>query len=243
MAVERFDNQTLRERVYRHLRDEILSSRVRPGTVLQEVPLAESLGVSRGPLREALSDLAAEGLVTITPRRGAVVTQLTKAEFLEAYQVREALETLGARLAVPAISEAELARMDEAIARMGEAAQRRDVDLFFDANNAFHGVLMAASRNRKLVEIHDRLITQMGPYRRPSARLRGDLAPSIAEHRAILDAVRARDVERATALVIQHVNVPQRRLVQLSEDEFARETSAPVDGSGGPTQPAVSRPS
>ena len=102
-------------------------------------------------------EFAAEGLVTITPRRGAVVTQLTKGEFLEAYQVREVLETLGARLAVPAITDGELARMDGAIARMGEAAERRDVDLFFDANNAFHGVLMAASRNRKLVEIHERL--------------------------------------------------------------------------------------
>jgi hypothetical protein len=233
MAVERFDNQTLRERVSRHLRDEILSSRILPGTVLQEVPLAESLGVSRGPLREALSDLAAEGLVTITPRRGAVVTRLTKAEFLEAYQVREVLETLGARLAVPAISDDELARMDEAIARMGEAARRQDVDLFFDANNAFHGVLMEASRNRKLVEIHGRLITQMGPYRRPSARLRGNLEPSIAEHIAILDAVRARDVERATALVLQHVHLPQRRLEQLSEEAFARETFGPPPGGPG----------
>jgi DNA-binding GntR family transcriptional regulator len=230
VAVERFDNQTLRERVYHHLRDEILTGRVVPGTLLQEVPLAESLGVSRGPLREALSDLAAEGLVTITPRRGAVVTQLTKGEFLEAYQVREVLETLGARLAVPAITDGELARMDGAIARMGEAAERRDVDLFFDANNAFHGVLMAASRNRKLVEIHERLITQMGPYRRPSARLRGNLEGSIAEHRAILEAVRARDAERATALVLQHVQLPQRRLEQLSDAEFERETIAPADG-------------
>jgi len=228
VSMERFDNRTLRERVYLHLREEILAGGIVPGTVLQEVPLAESLGVSRGPLREALGDLAAEGLVTITPRRGAVVTQLSKGEFLEAYQVREVLEELAARLAVPSITPLELDRMEGAIARMHEAASRRDLDLFFDANLAFHGVLMEASRNRKLVEVHGRLITQMAPYRRPSARLRGNIESSIAEHRAILDAVRDGDAARAGALVQQHVRVPQVRLGQLSEEEFDREVSAPL---------------
>ncbi len=104
-AADGFDNTTLRGRVYQHLREGILTNRIAPGTVLQEVPLAESLGVSRGPIREALGDLAAEGLVTITPRRGAVVTSLSKRDFLEAYQVREALESLAVQLAVPVMTE------------------------------------------------------------------------------------------------------------------------------------------
>jgi DNA-binding GntR family transcriptional regulator len=218
--MDRFDNLTLRERITAHLRAEILGNRIAPGTVLQEVPLAESLGTSRGPIREALGALAAEGLVTITPRRGAVVTTLTKEEFLEAYQVREALEALGARLAVPAISDAGLGAMRDAIGRMQAADERQDLDLFFDANRDFHAALMDASGNRRLVEIHRRLVSQMGPYRRPSARLRGNLGRSIAEHQAILDAVRARDVQRATALVVEHVRVPQRRLETLSDGEF-----------------------
>jgi len=223
--MDRFDNLTLRERITAHLRSEILSNRIAPGTLLQEVPLAESLGTSRGPIREALGALAAEGLVTITPRRGAVVTTLTKSEFLEAYQVREVLESLGARLAVPVIGAPALSAMAEAIGGMERAALGRDVDLFFDANTDFHSALMVASGNRKLVEIHHRLVSQMGPYRRPSARLRGNLEHSIAEHQEILDAVRARDVERATALVLEHVRVPQRRLETLSDDEFARESA------------------
>jgi DNA-binding GntR family transcriptional regulator len=234
--MDRFDNLTLRERITAHLRTEILSNRIAPGTLLQEVPLAEQLGTSRGPIREALGSLAAEGLVTITPRRGAVVTTLTKEEFLEAYQVREVLESLGARLAVPVISGDALAAMDAAIEDMGRAAAGRDVDLFFDANTAFHGALMDASGNRKLVEIHRRLVSQMGPYRRPSARLRGNLEHSIAEHQAILDAVRARDVERATALVLEHVRVPQRRLDTLTEEEFARESGQVPDGPNGAAQ-------
>ena len=88
----KLDNLTLWERVYLHLREEILANRLPPGTDLLEVGLAESLGVSRGPIREALGRLATEGLVTVRPRRGAVVTPLSKDEFRDAYQVREALE-------------------------------------------------------------------------------------------------------------------------------------------------------
>lgn len=231
-AMDRFDNLTLRERVYRRLRSDIVNNLIAPGSVLQEVPLAESLGVSRGPIREALGALAAEGLVTITPRRGAVVTELAKRDFLEAYQVREALEALAARLAVPIITETELGAMEGALASMEAAAKVGDLNAFFDANTAFHQALVNASRNRKLIEIHHRLVAQMGPYRRPSARLRGNLERSLSEHRAILEATRARDVERTTALVHEHVRVPQRRLEAITDEAFHEATLPdPEDGS------------
>ena len=123
------ENRTLREQALDHLREEILSSRLEPGTELSEVALARSLGISRGPLREALGQLAAEGLVTMVPRRGAVVTRLTRREFLDAYQVREALESLALRLAVPRLSaaqKAELHRMcdDDGAGRAGRRQPR-----------------------------------------------------------------------------------------------------------------------
>lgn len=219
----RFDNKTLRERVHAHLKQEILDNRIAPGSVLQEVPLAESLGVSRGPIREALGSLAAEGLVTITPRRGAVVTALTKHDFLEAYQVREALEALAVRLAVPRMSDDELAALEGPIEEMLHCSARADDTGFFEANAVFHEAFVVASGNTKLVEVYRRLIGQMGPYRRPSALLRGSLDRSIAEHRGIMDAARARDGVRAAELVLDHIRVPQRRLEALSEEEFAEE--------------------
>lgn len=233
----RFDNLTLRERVYHHLRQEILASRIAPGAVLQEVPLAESLGVSRGPIREALGGLAAEGLVTITPRRGAVVTSLTKRDFLEVYEVREALEVLAVRLAVPTMTGDQLRELEDAIELMVDCSARRDLAGFFDANSAFHEAFVVASGNRKLIEVYRRLIGQMGPYRRPSALLRGSLERSIAEHREIMAAARAHDVASATSLVLEHIQVPQRRLHALTEEEFARETRSAVevpDGAGVP---------
>src|SRR5437879_7265318 len=95
------DNSTLWERVCRTLRAEILANTLLPGTELLEVGLAERLGVSRGPVREALGRLASEGLVRIQSRRGTFVAGLSKQSFLEAYQVREALEGLAVRLSTP----------------------------------------------------------------------------------------------------------------------------------------------
>jgi DNA-binding GntR family transcriptional regulator len=221
--VTRLDTKTLRERVHAHLKEAILENRITPGSVLQEVPLAESLGVSRGPIREALGSLAAEGLVTITPRRGAVVTKLTKRDFLEAYQVREALEALAVRLAVPLISANELEMLDARIEDMVRCLANADDTGFFEANAAFHEAFVVASGNTMLTEVYRRLVGQMGPYRRPSALLRGSFDRSIAEHREIMVAARARDGERAASLVVDHIRVPQRRLDGLSDDDFAEE--------------------
>jgi DNA-binding GntR family transcriptional regulator len=218
------DNLTLRERVHDHLRQAILANRYAPGTELLEVPLADELGVSRGPVREALRSLESEGLVRITPRRGAVVASFTKRDFLDAYQVREALEALGVRLAVPLLDGSVLEQLDARIDRMVEHARDVDVDSFFEANTAFHDAFVAASGNRVLVETYRRLIARMGPYRRPSVRLRGNLERSVSEHRAIVAAARAGDVDRAVELVLRHIRVPQQRLEALTEEEFARAT-------------------
>jgi DNA-binding GntR family transcriptional regulator len=222
--LDRFDNTTLRARVHQHLREEILSARIPPGTVLQEVPLASSLGVSRGPLREALGDLAAEGLVTITPRRGAVVSTLTKQDFLEAYQVREALEVMAVRLAVPTLAADGFATLERAQGAMVRAAATGDFRGFFDGNVAFHEAWVAAAGNAKLLDVYRRLMAQLVVYRRPSAFLRGGLEQSLREHQAIIDAARAGDAEQAASLMLQHIEVPQRRLATLSEEQFAHET-------------------
>lgn len=236
--VGKLGNKTLRELVHTHLKEEILANRISPGAILQEVPLAASLGVSRGPIREALGSLAAEGLVTITPRRGAVVTSFTKDDFLEAYQVREALEQLAMRIAVPRMTEAELDRGDAQIDEMIRCSAAADDTGFFEANAAFHEGFVVASGNSKLIEIYRRLVGQMQPYRRPSAALRGSLDRSVAEHQAIMVAARGRDVERAVALIVDHIRVPQRRLETVSDDDFAKEDflrldpAAPASDSG-----------
>ena len=207
------DGRTLWQRVHDHLRDEILSGRLTPGTELSEVALAESLGVSRGPVREALGRLATEGLVTIRPRRGAVVRALSGAEFIEAYQVREALETMAVRLAVPKLTPEDVTALELLIDEMASCGESGDVQGFFEANAAFHHVFFAAAGNRMLAELYRQLRGQIDRHRLRSLELRGDLRRSIAEHQAILRAARAGDVERAVHLVSEHIRVPQIRLL------------------------------
>src|SRR6476646_10902876 len=121
------DGRTLWQRVYDHLRAEILSGRLGPGAELAEVALAEQLGVSRGPIREAIGRLASEGLVTVRPRRGAVVSSLSKEEFLELYQVREALELMAVKLAVPRLGDEDVAALEGLVERMAVHAERDEV--------------------------------------------------------------------------------------------------------------------
>src|SRR5437899_9132915 len=122
--VPRLENLTLSQRAHTFLREEILSERLQPGTELQEVALSQQLGVSRGPIRDAIGRLAAEGLVTVRPRRGAVVRLLSKDEFLELYQVREALEIMAVRLAVPRLGADDFAALQGLIDTMGKHAER-----------------------------------------------------------------------------------------------------------------------
>jgi len=230
VAATRLENRTLREQVADHLREEILSSRLAPGVELSEVALARSLGISRGPLREALGQLAAEGLVTIVPRRGAVVKRLTRQEFIDAYQVREALESLAIKLAVPRLSEREKGELHRMAEQMERAAAKADADRFFELNRQFHARLVRASGNSKLEEVHSQLVAQMGRLMKQSVQLRGGIEQSAAEHRAILEAVDAGDPERAAQLLEDHIEVPQRVLRSLAAQEiFEQEEVASSD--------------
>lgn len=216
--MERLVNQTLWERVHEYLRRQILTGEIAPGAVLQEVALARSLGMSRGPIREAIGRLAAEGLVDVTPRRGAVVAALTASEFADAYQVREALESLAVELAVPRLSEADLGALEGLIDEMA-SCDPSDATTFFELNAQFHDAWVAAAHNRILLQMYRRLIAQMTPYRRLSAHLRGSLIDSVNEHREILAAARIRDADRTAVLVRQHIRVPQNRLHAINDSE------------------------
>jgi len=219
-----FDNLTLSQRVYEHLRGEILADRLAPGTELTEVALSRDLEISRGPIREALSRLAAEGLVTMRPRRRAEVRSLTTQELIDAYQVREALEVMAVRLAIPRITEADLARLEDLIDQMAGHAGRQAVADFFAANVTFHETLCELSGNDKLREVHHRLEGEIGRFQDRTLALRGNLDSSVSEHRAILAAVRLRDADKAAQLTADHIRVPVQRL-QAALDPDAEEPS------------------
>lgn len=217
-----FDNITLSQRVRDHLRGEILSNRLSPGTHLQEEVVAEQLGISRAPVREALRLLAAEDLVAIAPRRGAVVKSLSPMEFLAAYQVREALEMLAIRLAVPRFTSDDIQSLRALHRQMSALAERGDVEGFFQANAAFHTLILERSGNDRLDAIYRQLMNQMRRYRMRSLSLRGGIERSLMEHAAIIDAVERRDTQAAVGLLSEHIQVPQRILQTSPEEELVQ---------------------
>ncbi len=207
-----FENLTLWQRVYQHLRESILTDQLPPGTELSEVALAQELGVSRGPIREAMGRLAAEGLVTVRPRRGSVVRSLTTDELIDAYQVREALEAMAVRLAVPRLTRADIARLEGLVEEMSALVAARDITEFFHANGEFHGYFCRHSGNQKLISVYESLMGEMGRLQPQSLLLRGDPKQSVVEHRAILRAVKRGDVEAAVQAASEHVRVPAENL-------------------------------
>ena len=214
-----FDNLTLSQRVYEHLRDEILADHLLSGTELSEVALSKELAISRGPIREAMGRLAAEGLITMRPRRRAEVRSLTAQELIDAYQVREALEVMAVRLAIPRVTEAGLSRLEELIEAMAEHRAEGEAREFSAANVSFHELLCELSGNTKLQEVHHRLEGEIGRFQNRTPALRGSMDDSLTEHRAILAAIRLRDADRAAALTAAHIRVPAQRLqAALRED-------------------------
>jgi len=207
-----FDTATLAERVYLRLREDILYNVYAPNDPLPEEALAAKLNVSRAPVREALRRLAAEGLVTLIRRQGAVVSSLSPQEFLDAYQVRETLEVLAIRLAAPRLTPDDLAELERLNQLMVECAADNNIDQFFSINATFHATFIETSANDKLKEIYYPLVNQMRRYYLPSLYLRGGIERSIEEHSAIIAALKEGDRDRAARLLHEHIQVPQRIL-------------------------------
>ncbi|GJM39735.1 MAG: GntR family transcriptional regulator [Ardenticatenaceae bacterium] len=204
--------ESLTDKVYELLRTDIYSNRVLPGTPLQEAVIARELEISRGPVREALLKLSAEGFVDIFPRRGAIVSSLTWKEFLDAYQIRAALETLAVRLATPLLTEEDINTLTTLHEQMIQYAENEEVDEFFAFNEQFHHVFVDRSDNPKLNDVYRSLADQIRRYRMRSLTLRGGMKRSCNEHRAILDAVQARDAEQAARKMKDHIQIPEQIL-------------------------------
>jgi DNA-binding GntR family transcriptional regulator len=158
-----------------------------------------------------------------------VVTKLTRREFVEAYQVREALESLAVRLSVPKLTDADRALLHELHEKMVSFARDGDVGGFFEDNRRFHEVFVRASGNERLQRMHAQLIDQMGRLMSKSHELRGGLAQSVAEHGAILEAVDAGDAERAARLLEEHIEVPQRVLDSRASEDLFGDDPIPLD--------------
>jgi DNA-binding GntR family transcriptional regulator len=194
--------RALYEQVADRLREEIFSRRLEPGSWIDELRLASEYGISRTPLREALKVLAAEGLVTMKLRRGAYVTEVSRDDVAQVYHLLGLLESdAAAQVAAHATAaqRAELATQHERLER-----QVRQRDAFFIDNERFHLLLLRFAGNRWAEQVVDDLRKVMKHNRHHSLFRRGRLADSLAEHRALMQAIERRDPEAARELMRRH---------------------------------------
>ncbi len=193
--------QTLREQIVDSIRDAIIRGVLKPGERVAEPELAVRFGISRTPIREAFRQLESEGYLRITPRRGAVVVALTEKDVSEFYDVKAVLEGHAAHRAATRLTETQLAELDRLNQELGRLAKAEDVRSFFDVHNAFHEVFLGAADNDRLEQMLRSLVQQFERYRLASLVQPGRMRKSVEDHTRIIEAFRARDPERAEALV------------------------------------------
>jgi DNA-binding GntR family transcriptional regulator len=211
---QRLAVESVVDRVYAVLRARILAGELEPGRRLRQEALAEQLGVSRTPLREALRRLSSEGLVEIRPHHGAAVTPFSPDDMAAGYMARLLLEPPAARLAATARLPADVARMRDAIATHRRHATSEGA---FAANRSFHLAVTAASGNPFLSRFAEQIWAaplSSAIYSRqaaPAARVLADAA----EHEAIADAVEAGDGDAAEALMREHIDAARVAFLEL----------------------------
>lgn len=193
------------ELVYAALRADILNNRYRPGQRLSEERIAQELEVSRTPVREALKRLHAEGLVEITPHRGAVVRDPSGEELAELSTVREVLEGLACRLAARSISNIELYTLERLMAEMEQAAAADRLGDLVEFNHQFHETIWIASRNRYLAQQLRQLRQFIHRLQESTLSFPGRKDEAHREHQAIFDAIAAGNPEEAERLAREHL--------------------------------------
>lgn len=206
-AAEPWVAETRTERIIESIEDEILQGALAPGARLDEVLLAERYGVSRTPVREALKQLSAAGLVVIRPHQGALVAIHTRDELIEMFEAMAELEATCARLATRRMTPYERLLVEEAHVECRRLAQGGDVLAFFRANSVLHGLLYQACHNRFLRQQTESLNKRLMPYRRLITFREGRLAESIAEHDAVVGALLAGDADGASRQMRHHLEI------------------------------------
>jgi len=171
---------------------------------LDERDLSAKFGVSRTPLREALAQLDQEGLVRIQPRRGIFIVRKTKAEILEMIKVWAALESMAARLATLHATDAELATLNSLVDQFSQDAVASQMGEYSDANIAFHSAIIKLGKCDLIADITDRLFFHVRAIRRRTIVEADRAQRSVADHKEIVAALKARDTDLAERLVREH---------------------------------------
>jgi DNA-binding GntR family transcriptional regulator len=204
-------SSNISQRLRDEIENEVLTGQLMPGDRLDEVALANRFGVSRTPIREALLQLSAAGLIEVRPRRGAIVASVGTERLVEMFEVMAELEGLAGRLATRRHTDADTKAILEAHEACRRAAGSGDSDAYYYENERFHYAIYHASHSQFLFEQCSTLHRRLKAYRRLQLRVRNRVARSFAEHEQVVAALLAGDGERASAALRDHVAIQGER--------------------------------
>ena len=196
----------LRDVVFNTLRQAILRGELKPGERLMEIQLANKLGVSRTPIREAIRKLELEGLVLMIPRKGAEVAEITEKSLRDVLEVRRAMEELAVQLACEKITKEEIRELERVAKEFQQVVNSSDITEIAEVDVCFHDIIYTATDNQKLIQLLNNLREQMYRYRVEYLKRDGVFPQLIAEHEAIIRHIENNEKEKATEVMCRHID-------------------------------------
>ena len=203
----------LRDVVFNTLRQEILTGKMKPGERLMEIHLANKLGVSRTPIREAIRKLELEGLVIMIPRRGAEVAQITWKNLKDVLEVRRALDVLAIELACERMTQEAVSALGKACEEFEAATKTQDTRKIAEADVALHDIIVVSTGNNRLIQLVNNLAEQMYRYRFEYLKDASQHQKLVWEHKEIYQSICRQDKAAAADLVKKHIDNQEEAII------------------------------
>jgi DNA-binding GntR family transcriptional regulator len=213
LKIEIPDSRLLTSKVADKIREFIILGKFKPGERLVESKLAESLGISRQPIREAFRILELEHLITLIPRKGAYISEISLQETKEIYEIRAMIEGFAAQLAISHITQKDLSRLELIVDLMEKSIREDNLEKVIQYNLSFHQKIVSLSKNGNLAKVYRSMLLPVIRYQKMGLSLHSSWVVSLEEHRRILEALNSRDIKRAEEMCRNHVLKAEKRLI------------------------------
>jgi DNA-binding GntR family transcriptional regulator len=216
--VEIQNYKPLGEVVFDYLRNAILSGDLKPGERLMEISLAEQLGVSRTPVREAIRKLELENFVEMIPRKGAYVAQLKAKDILDILEIRALFDGYAASAAAEQMTDDEVRSLGATLDKFNKAVLKGDKQAMIDTDNRFHDQLLQATKNRKLIDIVNSLQDQFQRFRIIYFNEFDNYEDMQSSHQDLYDAISRRDIRSARERAEKHIKIVENSVIRMEKD-------------------------
>lgn len=208
------DYKPLRDVIFNTIREAIIAGELKPGERLMEVQLADKMGVSRTPVREAIRKLELEGLVEMIPRKGAHVAEVSVKDIMDVLEIRASMDGLATALAAKRITPEEIKELKHVYSQFVTNVEKENVNGTIKKDAEFHDVIYRASRNDKLLQISNNLKEQVQRFRVIYLKGFGSTGDIIKEHEQIIEAITTKNPEMAQKIAYEHIRTQEETIIK-----------------------------